>query len=187
MSILKNIDNLILNESFTFAMPDALAELNRQLIELNNNVRDYFRKPPPLEYTQDGTPPKEVVDDLIKSLRIQNIINTTPELLQGYVKNFFKTFDQDPTIGKLIELSETNPNYFISILIAIATTLSSLLIGGGIYFYKKISNYKVSPTTLDSIQNTLENAKTDKEKKEAIKQLAELSAKHIIYVKFVKE
>lgn len=187
MSILKNIDQLILTESFTFAMPDAIAELNRQLIELNNKVRDYFKTPATLDYTKDGTPPKEVVDDIVKSLRVENIVNSTPEAFRERVREFFKTYDQDPNVIKLIELSETQPNQFLAILIASAAIFTALFAGGGVLFYKKIKQYKVTPAELNVAQQSLENAKTDKDKKEAVKKIADLGAKHLIFQKFNKE
>jgi len=184
MGILKHIDHLILTESFTFAIPESIAELNNQLIKLNDVVRDYFRN---VNYDFNSEiPSKESIDEFVKSLRIQNIINSSPELLKESVRNFFKTYDQDPNVIKLIELSETNPNQFISILIATAAIFTSLLVGGGLYFYKKIRQYQISSAELNTAQKFLETAKTDKDKKESIKQIALIGAKHLIFQKFNK-
>jgi len=65
MGILKHIDHLILTESFTFAIPESIAELNNQLIKLNDVVRDYFRN---VNYDFNSEiPSKESIDEFVKS------------------------------------------------------------------------------------------------------------------------
>lgn len=123
---------------------------------------------------------------ITKGSKLKNLYNETPESLKPLLEKFFLKFGDNELIYKLIDISNGNPLVYAGIVAAIPVALSTLLIGGGIYAFKKIKEYNINKNQLDQLNAQLINSNTDAERNQVTKSISLLGAKALVYSYFTK-
>lgn len=197
--ILQTIDYMLVNEGWA----DDLAKRAQDTLQQGQTAIDEIKAQAEAAAKQAeelASKGKAILAEIERfNTNANRIYNELPNVLQTkfqkYMQEYITDFTRDSILGKspngyvfvLINYFGEHPGAFYAAVIAIPTLISALLIGGGSLIYRKIKDYQVSKSELETAKDKIDNAETEEEKKQAEKELGILGAKQLVFVKFNKE
>lgn len=196
--ILQTIDSMLVNEGWAEDLAkkaqDTLQQGQIALDEAKAQAEAALKQAE--ELAKNG---KAILAEMERfRINADRVYNELPNVLQvkfqKYMQAYITDFTRDSLLGKspngyvfdLINYFGEHPGAFYAAVIAIPTLLSALLISGGALIYKKVKDYQVSKSELETAKDKIDTAETEEEKKQAEKELGILGAKQLIFVKFNK-